>query len=309
MSEDVNAKLDAELKAAGIEDEPITEADAPKVPGEADETLAEAGLDNINGNIEVIEPDGEPETPKEPEPPKVEEESKKQEAVRPPKYKPLPEYLEEKNKWKAERENLLAEVENLKNATTPEARIEAADDITQAIEDLREQGLDVSPDVLKTLTDVISKRVLPKDSLEAIEKAKKTSYEQEQSAIFNNEWTKLESSLKTQYPNASQSQIDEAKKEMDKMAHTEQFHKFDLDYVLFKNQKAFDVVLNTKAGKSFESGKIQNYDKPVKNAFLDFDEETATTDQLIAAEAEMRQMAKTDSIRVTDSQGKVVQRK
>lgn len=299
----ITDSLDAELKAAGIEDEPITEADAPKVPGQADDNLEAAGLPNVNGDVPdpVEKPEGEKETPKVPE----KEPEKPQRAERPSKYIPIPKYQAEKDEWKTKEQTLLTEIENLKNAKTPEARQEAAEDITSAVEALKEKGLEVNPEVLNVLADILSKRVLPKDTLEKIERAGKEAQDAQEKAYFNNEWTKLESSLKTQYPNASPEMLSEAKAEMDKIAHTKEFGPYDLDYVLFKNQKSFDAILNTKPGKTFESGKITKYDKPAKDAVLDFDEETASLDDAKNAEVQLNQQMRKAPLQVYGQDGRL----
>ena len=159
----ITDSLDAELKAAGIEDEPITPEDAPKVPGQSDDNLEGAGLPNVNGDVPnpLEKPEEVKETPKEPEIPKGQEPEKPQRTERPSKYIPIPKYQDEKDAWKTEKQALLTEIENLKNAKTPEAQKEAADDITTAVEALKEKGLEVNPEVLNVLADVLSKTLTP----------------------------------------------------------------------------------------------------------------------------------------------------
>jgi len=299
----ITDNLDEQLKAAGIEDEPITPEEAPKVLGQSDDNLEGAGLPNVNGEQPNPEekPVEEKETSKEPE----KETEKPQRIERPPKYIPIPQYHDEKNAWKNREQSLLIEIENLKNAKTPEAKKEAADDIKTAIDTLKAKGLEVAPEVLDVLADVLSKRVLPKDTLDKIEKAGQEAQKAQEKAYFDNEWAKLESSLKMQYPNASPEMLSEAKAEMNKIAHTKEFGPFDLDYVLFKNQKSFDAILNTKPGKTFESGKITKYDKPTKDAILDFDEETASIDDVKNAETQLNQQMRQAPLKVYDNNGKI----
>lgn len=317
MTEVVNSKLDEEAKALGIDDEPASGTDNLDDTTESDsteettETEVEKTEETEEKTAEETETSKEPETKVEDKKEETadKEPEKTQRTERPPKYIPIPKYQQEKQEWKDKEAKLLGEIENLKNAKTPEAKVEAEDEISKLAQELVTEEGRISPEALKKLLDTAAARALPKESLEKIEAAKKIADEQAEVAYFDNEWGKLSDSLKKQYPNASQAQLDEAKKQMKEVAHTEQFHKFPLDYVLFKNQKDFDTILHTLPGKTLESGQIKTYDKPEKNAFLDFDEENATPESVKQAEADLKAMSKGSTTVSVMRQGRPVKQK
>lgn len=116
--------------------------------------------------------------------------------------------------------------------------------------------------VLKTAVDLAVKQMggkVPKElqeKLKLVDKLQEREQSAAESAHFNGEWDKVAPELKKKFPNASASMLDEAKNEMDKLSHGKKYHRYDLDYVLFKEGKRFSTILTAAAGnKSGEGGK------------------------------------------------------
>lgn len=140
------------------------------------------------------------------------------------------------------------------------------EDVSEAAELARELGEELGLDA-KGLEKILmaSKKLnkgkfeLPKDlakklaRLDEIDAREKIN---DETAHFENEWKTTATNLKKQFPNAPESALLEAKSLMDKLAHSKEFHKYDLDYVLFKNMGKFQTLLKVAGkSKSTESGK------------------------------------------------------
>lgn len=117
--------------------------------------------------------------------------------------------------------------------------------------------------VLKAAVDLARKELggkkLPKDlqeKLKLLDKMQEREKEEKELSHFNKEWDGLVPALKKRFPGASDSMLAEAKKEMDKLSHDKKYHRYDLDYVLFKEGKKFEALLKAAPGnRSGESGK------------------------------------------------------
>lgn len=109
---------------------------------------------------------------------------------------------------------------------------------------LSRKGID---DELTTLKGKLSK-------YEQLEQAKEEDITlQEQEEIFNDEWNDVAPSLKEKFPNASREQLEKAQIHMDELAHSDKYHEYDLDYILFKESKEFEKILFSPKKKGFES--------------------------------------------------------
>ena len=84
----------------------------------------------------------------------------------------------------------------------------------------------------------------------------------EQQEIFNEEWTDLEKGLRTQFPNATQEQLDKAKATMKDLAYKDEYVEKEMDYILYKEKSAFDELLFSPKQKTFESGRASVAQEP-----------------------------------------------
>lgn len=95
-----------------------------------------------------------------------------------------------------------------------------------------------------------------KERLKILDKVEEQHQTDAEAAYFDKEWGSVLPALKKEYPNAGEAEIAEAKKLLDKYAHTKEYHKYDLDYIIFKKRKDFDTILKVAAkSKSGETGK------------------------------------------------------
>lgn len=123
-----------------------------------------------------------------------------------------------------------------------------------------ETGLDSTAlsKVLRKAVTMAEKKLgnkLPKDVLDKLkdlDDLKKQSQDAKESQHFNEEWSEVEPKLRAKFPNATDAMIGEAREKMDELSHSEGWHKYDLDYILYKNKKTFNTIL--KAAKSNRSG-------------------------------------------------------
>lgn len=153
------------------------------------------------------------------------------------------------------------------------------EDVEEAATKLGEElGLDKAgiKKILEASLKLSSKKsALPKDVQEKLKALDELQAEHKQSkevAHFNKEWESLD--IKKQYPNAPKSAIKEAQELMDKLAHSKDHHKHELDYILFKNKSKFDTILKTATKlKSGEGTKRVGTEKSYESS--DSDEELA----------------------------------
>lgn len=89
---------------------------------------------------------------------------------------------------------------------------------------------------------------------EVLAEAAKMVMQQKEVAHFDKEWVGTEPAVRTAYPNATSEQLAQAKTLMDRLSHRKEFHKFPLDYVLFKNSNSFDKIMRQPKRKTLERG-------------------------------------------------------
>lgn len=125
-------------------------------------------------------------------------------------------------------------------------------------EGLKEIADALKKDILKNTGELpadVQEKLKLLDSLRADKEKRDGEQKVREDAIrFEGEWNTLTSQLKTLYPNATASELSEAKKQMDEISHTPDFAKYDLDYVLFKNRSTFDVLLKVARGSKSGEG-------------------------------------------------------
>lgn len=205
----------------------------------------------------------------------------------------------------------LAEARSEDSGRTTE---EELDDIEEEAKALGED-LKADPNALsKVLRAAVSlakkelgKQAIPKeiqDKLALLDKYEKDQQAQTELNHFTNEWNGLVDSLKKTYPNATEAQLAEARKEMDKLAHSKEYayvegehEAYPLDYVLFREKKVFDTLLKVSKGKSGENSKhivvAESDDEEVDD--IDLDPENMTPERMNAYDnMSLKQNSKSD---------------
>ena len=168
---------------------------------------------------------------------------------------------------------------------------------TKAIIETARKGLDKKVEALS-----------PEDKAE-LETLKAKNFMAEQESIFNGEWGQVLPSLKAQYPNATEEQIQLAKAEMDKLSHSKDHNQHELDYILFKNKDTFGKILFSPKQKTFESGRPSALE--VEETPLEFRPDM-TPAQFAAYEKQREARIGSESekvtVRTTDDAGNVIDR-
>lgn len=150
----------------------------------------------------------------------------------------------------------------VKKGNTPEVR-EEADDIRKEAEALAEElgvnGEGLDPDalekVLRKAVELAGKNgKVPKgmeEKMALLETLEQNQKKDAETAHFNGEWQAALPTIKTLYPNATQSMLDEARAELDKLSHSKDFHTYSLEDIVAspRNKKTFDTLLKV-AGKA-----------------------------------------------------------
>ena len=166
------------------------------------------------------------------------------------------------------------------------------------------KGVELSPEDKTALEEFKATR--SQREQEAVQRA-----EREQEQIFNEEFSAVLPSIKTQYPNATDEQIAQAKAQLDELAHSEKYHEMDMDYILFKEREALGKILFSPRMKTFEAGRPSMVEAET-DEFPDFDP-NMTPAQFEAFE-KRRERAVDNSgkekIRITtrDDRGNVIER-
>lgn len=142
------------------------------------------------------------------------------------------------------------------------------DEIEQAASELRDELGDTDnldeeglAKVLRRAVDIARKQgtELPEEvqqKLSLLDQISKEREEQKESQQFTEEFQAYLPELKKQYPNASDAMLEEAKQELDRLAHSKDHHEHDLDYIVYKNKEKFDTLLKAAPNsRSVEQGR------------------------------------------------------
>jgi hypothetical protein len=135
--------------------------------------------------------------------------------------------------------------------------------------------------------------------------------EREQDEIFTTEWNEVLPSIKTQYPNATDEQLQAAKDALDELSHSEKYHEMDMDYILFKEKESLGKILFSPKQSTFESPR----NAPLDDTSDEWPEITAnmTPNQILAAEKKRERIAEglgKDKVKITtrDDSGRATER-
>jgi hypothetical protein len=237
--EEARAALDAEKRAIGLE-----------VETEEDENPSTTG-EEVTPKEKTEEDEGEKSKEDKPEIEDDEdEEDDDGDKPKRPKYIPIEVYNKRKGKLKdriAELEEELEEARSSKDEGKEEEIESEVDDIKTAAEEL---GID--PEQLSKITSVIEKK-LSKSVDERMSPLVKEQEAKKEEDGFNNEWRTTAEILKAKYPHASEKQLEIAKGKMKELAYSSTHLKHDLDYIVWKEDKAFEEILYVPKKKGIES--------------------------------------------------------
>lgn len=182
------------------------------------------------------------------------EEEELPETKEPKKRSIYDEYKEKKSELKSERElrektereneELRRRVEAYEKAK-PEEKEEAGDELEKFAEEIN-----ADPQAIKRMREIFLKDIKPDETLQKDLKEFKSWKAQNQQLIekqmFEEEFSKTLPSLKTFFPNASEEEIGNIKKEIDTISHTKEWHDKDLDYVIYKNKDKLSTLVSPK---------------------------------------------------------------
>jgi hypothetical protein len=228
----------AEAKEAGIDVEAIvpTPPEAQKPSKESEEAEEE-----VENEEQIVE---------EPTDTDTEDEDLPKEPPQPKKRTIYHDLKDEKNRRKdaeRERDDLKAKLDALSNADTPVERQDAKDELEAFAE---KNNLD--PQTLKEMRAIFTKDVSPKSDEER-EKALSDLLATKQSLDkivekqhFEDEFKTIVPTLKTYFPTIGDAELQGVKDELDKLAHSKEWHDKDLDYVLFKNRDKLEKLVSPR---------------------------------------------------------------
>lgn len=180
-----------------------------------------------------------------------------QETKEPRKRSIYDEYKEKKSELKTERElreaaeqerdELRAKYEAVANATTPQERVEAQDELEQFAAEI---GAD--PQAIKRMRALFLKDVQPtvdpelaKD-LQEFKAWKAQNSQVLEKQLFDQEFSKVTPSIKEMFPSVSDEELNTIKAKLDEVAHSKDYHDKDLDYVVFKHRDVLSALVSPK---------------------------------------------------------------
>lgn len=164
---------------------------------------------------------------------------------------------EEAEAMRAENARLAQELADLKQAKieakTP-AEKQTVDDEIEAFA----ESIGADPDAIAGLIPILEKRLgkgetLSKEDLEFIKQVKAEQQKTAGQVAFNNEWNDFVPSLKAEFPHVSDADLASVRKEVEKLAHTPEFHDKEIDYIYFKTKNSLSKLISPKR-ESAEGG-------------------------------------------------------
>lgn len=246
---DDEKKLAAEYAEAGVELLP-SESRAPEPEPKAED------------KPEVIEPKEEPKPEDEKPEPTESLQTEPQAAPKRSIYQDLKETRREvkterelRETAEKERDEMKAKLDAVATATTTTERTEAIDDLEAFAKEI-----DADPAYLKKMQQVFLKGLdIPKVDPAALERFTKWEAENSQAIeaqSFEKEFQGVVPSLKVAYPDATADELSLIRTKLDELAHTDQYHDKELDYVLFKNQDVIKTLVSPKKRGIESKGRI-----------------------------------------------------
>lgn len=205
---------------------------------------------------------------------------------------------------KAEKENeeLRGKIEAFEKAPPEEKEI-AGDELEKFAEEIN-----ADPSAIKRMRDIFLKGIKPDEALQKDLKEFKSWKNQNQQVIekqlFDEEFSKTLPSIKILFPNASDEEMSNIKKEIDTISHKKEWHDKDLEYVAYKNKDILSALVSPKKKGMESKGRkdieVENYDFD-PNA----DYSKMTTKEREQWEARYKEMTKSEGL-ATDAKGRKI---
>jgi hypothetical protein len=159
--------------------------------------------------------------------------------ARPERYIPVPKYKADKAAWEKREGELNAEIEQLRAASGQQPGTVTEDAEVTAF--AKEHNLDEK--AVRGLLALARKGIeIPKEQLQRIDAAAQAAKHQEEQTYFNSEIAKMLPSLKQQFPNATDEQLQAASTLFKKLGYTEKYLDKELDYILYREKTQFDEI-------------------------------------------------------------------
>lgn len=157
---------------------------------------------------------------------------------------------------------LSQELENLKQAKNEAKTQSEKDEVDADIAEFAE-SINADPDAIAALIPIIEKRIgkksdseISKEDIEFLRKAKADQSVLAGQVAFNDEWNTFVPSLKAEFPQIDDTDLVNVRKEVERLAHTNEFHDKEVDYIYFKSKKALSNLISPKR-PSIEGGSPQ----------------------------------------------------
>lgn len=227
------------------------------------------------------------------------------------------EYKEKKNELKSEREQrealevenreLQSKIEALNKADTPKERADAEDELEEFAKEIN-----ADPQAIKKMQELFLKGIkvptidesLRKD-LDDFKKYKAENQQAIEKTLYEKEFTKITPTLKEFFPSVSDAELDTIKTEVDKIAHSKEWHDKDLDYIVFKNKDILsNFVSPHKKGMEGKGRKDVSVDSFSFDPNADYSKLNPT--ERTQWESEYRKMVSSSNELMTDANGRKI---
>ena len=226
----------------------------------------------------------------------------------PPKSVPIKDHKKLKQDFRTYKEETKTKLLELEETLAKYKDVDTEKEKAQLDEEVKAiaEELDVPEESLKKIIDLARKGLKPAEEIIKVEDTPAIDLEQEQK-LFTEEWNNAVLAIKKQFPNATESQLARVKKEIDTIAHSKEFHQYDIDYVIFKNSDVLAKHLesprkkgldSTITGRQSEDGEREY--KPIS------DVSKMSKSQILEHEKRLIEMANADPepVRIMDNDGR-----
>lgn len=190
---------------------------------------------------------------------------------KPRKFIPIKQHKDEKKKHREKVSGLETIIQDLtKKLEGKETSAEEQDEIKALATELGIEDPENFSKVLAFIEKSVSKKVqIDPAILASVEKMKIADENRKDREFFSSKWNEILPTVQADFKNATKENIAEARALMDKLWHSKEWHKFDADYVYFKNKAAFSKIISPR-NKGLETGSSRHsqHDKGKKNNLL-----------------------------------------
>lgn len=178
------------------------------------------------------------------------------------KYIPIAKYTDEKREWKTKEESYEAQLADLK------AKYEAAAEDGKKFSEMEMKDyftkFNIPQSQQAAVTEMLSiaakQHKIPDEVTTQLTSMQGKIAEFEDEKRFDSDWNGFAGDLVKSYPNATYSQLNQAKEAMDILSHHEdKYLDKEMDYIAFREKAIFDEIFQSPVKKGFES-RSQNAD-------------------------------------------------